>query len=99
MLLPLPTHPPDFTPSERLIQECLDELNLNADGFLWPKELKLVIHVLKVNKCALAWTEEKGRFHNEYFDPVKIPVIKHVPWVHKNLPIPPGILEEVIKLF
>ena len=100
MLLPLLTHPPDFTPSECLMQECLDKLNLNANGFLWPKELKLVIHVLKVNEHALAWTEkEKGCFHDEYFDPVKIPVIEHIPWVHKNLSILPGILEEVIKLF
>ena len=99
-LPPLPTHPPDFTPGERLTQERLDELNLNSDGFLWPEELKLVTHVLKLNELALAWTEaEKGRFKDEYFDPVKIPVIEHVPWAHKNLPIPPGILEEVIKLF
>jgi len=42
---------------------------------------------------------EKGRFKDEYFVPVKILVIKHVPWAQKNLPIPPGILEKVIKLF
>jgi len=100
MLPPLPTHLPDFTPGKRLTQEHLNELNLNSDSFLWPKELKLVTHVLKVNKLALAWTEaEKGRFKDEYFDPVKIPVIEHIPWTHKNLPIPPGILKEVIKLF
>ena len=82
------------------MQECLDKLNLNSDGFLWPEELKLVTHILKVNELALAWTEaEKGCFKDEYFDPVKIPVIEHIPWAHKNLPIPPGILKEVIKLF
>jgi len=58
-LPPLLTHPPDFTPGERLTQECLDELDLNSDGFLWHEELKLVIHILKVNKLALAWTEEE----------------------------------------
>jgi len=100
MLLPLPTHLPDFTPGKCLMQERLDELNLNSNGFLWPEELKLVTHILKVNELALAWMEaEKGRFKDEYFDPVKILVIEHVPWAHKNLPIPPGILEEVIKLF
>ena len=99
-LPPLPTHPPDFTPGERLSQERLDELQLNRDNFLWPEELKLVQHILKVNERALAWTDaEKGRFKDEYFAPVKIPVIKHVPWAQKNLPIPPGILEKVIKLF
>ena len=99
-LPPLPTHPPDFTPGERLTQERLDDLGLNRDDFLWPEELKLVHHILKLNERALAWTEaEKGRFSNEYFSPVKIPVIEHVPWAHKNIPIPPGILDEVIKLF
>jgi len=99
-LPPLPTHPPDFTPGECLSQERLDELQLNHNNFLWPEELKLVQHVLKVNERALAWTDaEKGRFKDEYFAPVKIPVIEHVPWAQKNLPIPPGILEKVIKLF
>ena len=82
------------------MQERLDKLKLNSNSFLWPEELKLVIYVLKVNEHTMAWTEaEKGRFCDEYFTPVKIPVIEHVPWAHKNLPIPPGILEEVIKLF
>jgi len=48
----------------------------------------------------LAWMEaERGSFSDAYFSPIKIPVIEHVPWAHKNLPIPPGMLEEVIKLF
>jgi hypothetical protein len=99
-LPPLPTHLPNFTPSEQLTQECLDDLGLNRNNFLWPEELKLVHHILKLNECALAWTEaEKGQFRDEYFSPVKIPVIEHVPWAHKNLPIPLGILDEVIKLF
>jgi len=42
---------------------------------------------------------ERGSFSDAYFSPIKIPVIEHVPWVHKNLPIPPGMLKEVIKLF
>jgi len=101
LMLPLlPTHPPDFMPGERLTQECLDTLNLNANDFLWPEELKLVQFVLRTNEKALAWTEaEKGRFRDDYFSPVKIPVIEHTPWMHKNLPIPPGMLADVIKIF
>ena len=99
-LPPLPTHPPDFTPGKRLTQECLDALKLNANDFLWPEEVKLIHHILILNEKALAWTEaERGRFSDEYFSPVKIPVIEHTPWAHKNLPIPPGILQDVIKLF
>ena len=40
-LLPLPTLPPTFTPGTCLTQECLNALNLNPNGFLWPEELKL----------------------------------------------------------
>jgi len=50
LLPPLTTHPPNFTPGEHLTQERLNELNLNPDDFLWPKELKLVQHVLKLNE-------------------------------------------------
>ena len=31
--------------------------------------------------------------------PVKIPAIEHVPWVHKNIPIPYSILDDVIQIF
>lgn len=50
------------------------------------------------NKSSLAWDEtEKGQFCDDYFEPIKIPIIKHVPWV-KSLPIPPGIHNKVIDL-
>ena len=62
------------------MQEHLAALCLNSDGFLQPEEEKLLIHVLRMNKMGLAWVEaEKGRFSNEYFTPVKIPVIEHTP--------------------
>ena len=44
-LVPLPTHPLDFTPGKCLIQECADTLDLDPMKWLWPKELKL-IHML-----------------------------------------------------
>lgn len=82
------------------MQERLDVLNLNANGFLWLEELKLVQLILKLNEKALAWIEEeKGRFHDDYLSPVRIPVLEHTPWMHKNLLILPGLLEEVIKNF
>jgi hypothetical protein len=93
-------HPSDFMPSEFLMQECLNVLCLKANGFLQLEEEKLLIHILRMNKMGLAWTEaEKGRFSDEYFTPIKIPVIEHTPWAHKNLPIPPGILYDIIKIF
>ena len=99
-LPPLPSKPPDFTPGSRLTQDRLDALQLNQGNFLWPQELKLLQHVLKINELGLAWTEEeKGRFKDEYFSPVKIPVIEHIPWAHRNIPIPSAILGDVIQIF
>ena len=34
----------------------------------------------------------------DYFSPYQIPVIEHVPWALKNIPIPPGNREKVITL-
>jgi hypothetical protein len=99
-LSPLPTSPPNFVSGHRLTQDRLDALELNRFDFLWPEELKLLQHVLWLNELGLAWTEEeKGRFRNDYFLPVKIPVIEHVPWIHKNIPIPYSILDDVIHIF
>ena len=99
-LPPLPTHPPPFLPGTRLTQEHYDALDLNKFDFLWPEEVKLAAHVLKVNEMALAWTEaERGRFKDDYFSPVKIPTIVHTPWVHRNIPVPTGLLDKVIDIF
>jgi hypothetical protein len=93
-------HPPKFTPDMHLTLEHLNNLQLNQNDFLWPKELKLLHHILKLNELGLAWIEaEKGQFSDEYFSPVKIPVIEHIPWAHKNIPIPSGILSKVIQIF
>jgi hypothetical protein len=99
-LQPLPTHPPLFTPGLCLTQECYDALDLNQYDFLLPKEVKLVAHILKANKKALAWTEgECGCFRDDYFSPVKIPTIAHTLWVQKNIPVPTGLLNKVIDIF
>jgi len=98
-LPPLSPNPPDFHPGSRLSKERMDELGVFKNQFLWPEEQKLAALVLKNNELALAWDEsEKGHFRDDYFPPVIIPTIEHVPWVHRQPPIPPGIKEEVIKL-
>jgi hypothetical protein len=101
-LLSLPTvshTPSDFIPGTRLTSECMEELGISRNKFLWPEEQKLAAHVLLINEQALAWDEtEKGRFRDDYFPPVVIPTIEHTPWVHRQPPIPPGIRDEVITL-
>ncbi|KIY61215.1 hypothetical protein CYLTODRAFT_315472, partial [Cylindrobasidium torrendii FP15055 ss-10] len=48
---------------------------------------------------AFAWEpEEAGRLDSRFFDPITIPVIPHIPWVQKNIPIPPGAFDEVVDI-
>jgi len=95
----LPTHPPDFTPGKRYTQERHDNLNLNPDGFLTDEEEKLAHHLVKLQEEALAWDEsERGQFNPEFFPPVRIPTVDHTPWVYKNIPIPPGLHDELVKI-
>jgi hypothetical protein len=99
-LLPLPVHHPNFTPGSCLTQEQLNDLQLDRYDFLQPEELKLLQHILLLNETGLAWTEaEKGRFWDDYFSPVKIPIVEHVPWAQQNIPIPPSIQDKVIQIF
>ena len=101
-LLTLPflsPHPPEFTEGKRLTTERVTQLGILDNPFLWPEEQKLAAQVLRINELALAWDEsEKGRFRDDYFEPVVIPTVEHTPWVHRQPPIPPGIRDDVIKL-
>ena len=93
----LPTHPPDFVPSKRYTQEQKDANKQNATGFLWPEEEKLAHELIRLQEDALAWIElEKGSFSSEYFDPIVFPVVEHIPWQYRNIPIPPGKYDEII---
>jgi len=95
----LPTHPPDFEAGKRYTLERKEAMPINKDSFLWPEEEKLVHYLIKAHEKAFAWDEtEKGKFSNEYFDPVVIPTIEHVPWVLRNIPIPPGIHDRVVEI-
>ncbi|KAI0069678.1 hypothetical protein K474DRAFT_1610096, partial [Panus rudis PR-1116 ss-1] len=91
--------PPDFVPSPKLTPERVQKLSINSEGFLWPEEEKLFLHILKLNERTLAFSEaDKGTLRSDYFSPYKIPVIPHVPWKERNIPIPPGIRNRVIDL-
>ncbi|KAJ3571155.1 hypothetical protein NP233_g3930 [Leucocoprinus birnbaumii] len=95
----LPTHPPPFIPSTRYTLERMESTNVNPDNFLWSEEVKLVHHLIKVQEFGFAWTEdEKGKFSSDYFDPVTIPTVEHVPWVLRNIPVPPGIFHQVVDI-
>jgi len=95
----LPPVPPPFEPGKRYTQKRHDAYNANKYGFLTSDEEKLVHHVIRAQEDALAWEEtEKGRFKDEYFDPILFPTLEHVPWVIRNLPIPPGLYDKVVDI-
>ena len=46
-----------------------------------------------------AWEDsERGRFREDFFPPIEMPVIPHTPWVLKNIPIPPGLYPKVCEV-
>src|SRR5882757_1200569 len=98
-LPPLPISPPDFAPTAKLTAERMDSLKIHANKFLWPEEVKLFQNVFLLNEQSLAFEQsERGTFREDYFSPYIYPVIDHIPWVHRNIPIPPGIRDKVVAL-
>jgi hypothetical protein len=81
------------------MQEWHNKLLLNPDGFLWPEEEKLVHHLVREQEDSLSWVEEKkGEFRQDFFPPVHIPTVPHTLWVYKNIPILPGLHDDLSKL-
>jgi hypothetical protein len=94
----LPTYPPDFVPGLQYMQERHDKLQLNPDRFLWPEEEKLAHHLVREQEDSLSWVEEeKGEFRQDFFPPVCIPTVPHIPWVYKNIPILTGLHDKLVK--
>ena len=60
--------------------------------------MNLVFEMLMTNEAVLAWDDsERGKFWEDYFDPVVIQTIEHEPWALRNIPIPHGLHEEVVR--
>jgi hypothetical protein len=73
-------------------------MDLGRD-LLLPEEVKLAEWIVCTHNTAFAWTdEERGSFDPQYFAPIQIPHISHTPWVHRQGPIPRGILNDVTKI-
>ncbi len=93
----LSKQPPEFVPTGRYSRERKEQMDIVHGGdFLWEEERKLVHQLIMQQNEAFAWDDtEKGSFKSEFFPPVEIPAIEHVPWVLKNIPIPPGMHTEI----
>jgi Integrase zinc binding domain/RNase H-like domain found in reverse transcriptase len=96
----LSTNPPDFVPTGRYTQERKDQFDKVHEGdFLLPEERKLMHHFMMLQSHGFAWEDsERGRFREDFFPPVDIPVVPHRPWVLKNIPIPPGLYPEICRI-
>ena len=96
----LSTEPPEFEPTGRYTQERMEKMDkAHEEGFLWKEERKLMHHFMMLQNLGFAWDDtERGRFREDFFPPIDIPVIPHKPWVLKNIPIPPGLYPEVCRI-
>jgi transposase InsO family protein len=93
----LPFYPPEFLPTRKITTERLKILKINEKGFLLPEEEKLFKHIMVINEEAIAFEDaERGTFNESYFSPYIIPTVPHIPWEHKNIPIPAGLREKVM---
>ena len=96
----LSPNPPEFVPTGRYTQERKDQFDkVHKEDFLLPEERKLMHHFMMEQSYGFAWNDqERGRFREDFFPPVDIPVVPHKPWVLKNIPIPPGLYPKVCEL-
>jgi len=95
----LPTQPADFEPEGRYTFDRMRIIEkAHPEGFLWPEERKLMHQFMKIHQDGFAWSDdERDHFRKEFFPPIEMPTIPHKPWVVKNLPIPPGIYNQICK--
>src|ERR1700761_5861887 len=96
----LPTQPANFQPTGRYTAERKEQFDKVHDtGFLLPEERKLVHQFMCLQNGSFVWTDqEQGHFCEDFFPLIEIPPILHKPWAQRNIPIPPGIYNEVCRL-
>ncbi|RDB30945.1 hypothetical protein Hypma_004878 [Hypsizygus marmoreus] len=101
-LPPLSLNPPlleNFVPTERLTRERLDVILASVpEGFLQPREIDLLVDVLRTRELGLAFVDsERGTFSDEFYPDYEIPVIEHTPWVQDPIRIPKSIEDTVVE--
>jgi hypothetical protein len=79
------------------MQECKEKPDkIHDSNFLWDSKCNLLHDFMCKQNEGFAWDNtECGHFHTNFFPPVDFPVIEHIPWVEKNIPIPPGLFKQV----
>jgi hypothetical protein len=52
---------------------------------------------MMIHQDRFAWNKtQKGLFCKDFFPPVHMPITEHIPWVLRNMLIPPGIYNAVL---
>ena len=92
--------PPPFQPTGRYTAENKERIdNVHPGDFLWPGECDLMHHFMSLQNEGFAWNDtQRGRFHEDFFPPVLMPIVEHKLWVLHNMPIPPGIFDELCRM-
>ena len=68
-------------------------------GFLTQAKLNVLVNLVAKQDTTFAWEDsEQGSLWPDFFSPVHIPTIPHIPWVQHNQPIPPGLEKEVCEI-
>lgn len=91
---------PDFVPTGRYSAERMRDTDaLHGGDFLLSEERRALHHFMTLHQDAFAWDDsERGRFKEEFFPPIEIPVVPHTPWVERNIPIPPSIYDDICEI-
>ena len=56
-------------------------------------------HFMSEQNQGFAWNDsERGHFQEDFFPPIVMLVVEHKPWVIRNMPIPPGLFDEICRL-
>ena len=95
----LPFYPLDFQPTDKVTRERMTSLAIDSNPDLLPEERKLLQHLLVVNERSIAFSEsERGTFRKDYFSDYEMPVVDHIPWMEKNMPIPRGYEDQITQI-
>jgi len=71
-------------------------VHITASGVLCPEEDKLVLFLIQAQEEGIKSDKYvRGNFLNDYFDPVVIHTIEHIPLLERSIPIPPGIYDKI----
>jgi hypothetical protein len=92
--------PIEFSPTGHYDQASFNIIEKDhPHGFLTAKEQRFMHHFMMIHQDGFAWNKtQKGSFRNDFFPPVCMPITEHIPWVLRNMPIPPGIYNAILDI-